>query len=76
MEPRWLVLLISIIGLLLHQDLSLDHLAAPGAGTLAILQSLIGHKQRSNKIVILISETSEQDDDGKSELDTGADDQG
>ena len=56
----WIVLLISVVGLLHHQDLSWNHLAAPGAGTLAILQSLIRRKRRrTDKATILISKASE-----------------
>ena len=42
----WAVLLVSLAALLLHPEVSLGHLAVPGAGTLAILQSLIRPKSR------------------------------
>jgi hypothetical protein len=37
----WLFLLIGAVDLLIHPHLSLEHLAVPGAGALAVLQRLI-----------------------------------
>jgi hypothetical protein len=37
----WLVLFVGCISLLIHPRLSPEHLVVPGAGTLAVLQSLI-----------------------------------
>jgi hypothetical protein len=42
----WLILLAGSIGLLVHPHLSPEHLLAPGAGALAILQSLIKPRRR------------------------------
>jgi len=42
----WLVLLVAMIKLLVRPDLSPEHFVVPGAGTLAVLQSLIRPRRR------------------------------
>lgn len=60
----WIVLLIGIANIMLHPHLPTSHLLAPGAGALAILQSLIKPWQRHPEgTTILVGESSEQDDD-------------
>jgi hypothetical protein len=44
----WLVLLVAAIKLLIHPDLSPEHFVVPGAGALAVLQSLIRPRRRQS----------------------------
>ena len=45
----WLVLLASAISLLSHPELSPEHLVVPGAGAMAVLQSLIKPRRRNDE---------------------------
>jgi hypothetical protein len=47
----WLVLLVAAIKLLIHPDLSPEHFVVPGAGALAVLQSLIRPRPRRRQSI-------------------------
>jgi hypothetical protein len=68
----WLVLLISIGNLLFHPNLSPEHLLAPGAGVLAILQSLIRTRQQQAEATMISMPKDSKPDDGLSKLDASA----
>ncbi len=52
----WCALLMGIISLLLNPHVSLEHLAAPGVGVLAILQNLIIRSQRKEETMLVLDE--------------------
>jgi hypothetical protein len=56
----WIVLLTGLTNLLLHPNLSPEHLAIPGAGALAILQNLIRSRQRHDDQTTVLLDGSSQ----------------
>lgn len=65
----WVVLLIGAINLVIHPHLSLEHLAVPGAGALAVLQSLVKPwPRRSEQTAASTEETLQLDADQTTEV--------
>lgn len=68
----WAVLLVGVIKLLISPYLTLEHLVAPSAGALAILQSLVRPWRRQKGEIMILQEVSSESSAGLSpaELDT------